>query len=115
MLKEREKSRQRHQKNTESLSAMSARAAETRKREEINALKDLKLELEEKIQEPYDVMPFASLIAAAEDAVSEGAENADLVTELLWRIKNEDNRDPKITALGSYYRFPPEDEGTNNE
>jgi len=66
---------------------------------------------------PYDVMPIASLIAAAEDAVSEGAENAALVTELLWRIKNEDNRDPTLinTALGSYYRFPPEDEGTNNE
>lgn len=54
--------------------------------------------------ESYDVMPIASLIAAAEDAVLEGAENAALVRELVWRVKNEDNRDH--TALGSYYRFP---------
>ena len=68
---------------------------------------------------PYDVMPIQKLIEAADDAVSDEPNwHKRLIRELVWRIENEDNRDPKITALGSYYRFPlppEEEEGKNNE
>ena len=67
----------------------------------------------EESNHPYDVMTTQQLILAADDAVSDDpcwpsvqpCWHKRLIRELVWRVKNEDNRDPIKTA---YYRFPEE-------